>query len=284
MISVIIPTYNRKSMLVEAVRSVQAQTFRDWELVVVDDGSTDGSFERVGQIQDPRIRALRQSRSGVSRARNRGIEASRFDWLAFLDSDDRWRPRKLERQLEGLEAHPEYRMCHTDEIWIRRGVRVNPKRIHRKYGGWIFHRCLPLCSISPSSFLVHRSLLDECGKFDPNFPVCEDYECWLRLTRNHPILFLPEPLVVKFGGHADQLSRSRWGLDRYRISALIKAHESGGLTFQQRQWTAREIAAKAKIVSQGFEKRGKLSAGSYYRQLAERWSGAAQCNAKYQIS
>lgn len=238
---------------------------------MVDDGSSDGTAAVMRQWDDPRIRYLYQPRSGVSRARNRGIEAARHDWIAFLDSDDRWRPRKLERQLEALQSSPEFKICHTDEIWIRRGVRVNPKRIHRKYGGWIYHRCLRRCLISPSSTLLHRSLLQRVGDFDPNYVVCEDYELWLRITCRHPVLFLPEPLVTKFGGHADQLSRSRWGLDRYRLSALIKTYRSGRLSFQQLRWTGREIVRKAGIVAQGFEKRRKFSSARHYRRIEEEW-------------
>ena len=177
--------------------------------------------------QDPRIRHFYQEQRGVSAARNAGIGMSRYPWICFLDSDDQWRPAKLHRQLEELECYPHYQVVYTDEIWIRRGKRVNPRKIHRKYSGWIYHRCLPLCIISPSSILLHRSILEREGLFDETFPVCEDYEMWLRISSRQPILFLEEPLIVKVGGHPDQLSQSRWGLDRYRLQALVKIYSSG---------------------------------------------------------
>ena len=268
MVSVIIPTYNRREFLAQAVASVRAQTFQDWELIVVDDGSDDGSDEMLESLDDPRIRLIRQPRQGVSAARNRGIRASRHPWIALLDSDDQWQPSKLECQINALKTAPEYRLIHSDEIWIRRGRRVNPKKIHRKYGGWIYHRCLPLCVISPSSVLLQRSLLDEVGCFDEEYPVCEDYELWLRICCRYPVLFLDESLTIKYGGHSDQLSRSRWGLDRYRLQALLKTYRSGCLTPQQKAWTAIEIVRKAEILATGFGRRGKSEEAGHYRRIA----------------
>ncbi len=271
LVSVVVPTFDRARLLPRALDSVRGQSFRDWELIVVDDGSADATRELARRERDPRVRWVGQERSGVSAARNRGIREARGDWLAFLDSDDAWRPSKLERQLEALEHDPQFLACHTDEIWIRRGVRVNPRRVHRKYGGWIYHRCLPLCCISPSSILLHRGLPDRIGGFDENFAVCEDYEMWLRLTHRFPVQFVPEPLVVKYGGHADQLSRSRWGLDRYRVSALVKCYRGCALSHQQRIWTAREIVRKSTILAEGFRKRGKESSARYFRQVSRRY-------------
>ena len=271
MISVIIPTFNRKQLLLEAVESVRRQSFRDWELLVVDDGSTDGTDQVIESLISDGIRCIRQEHSGVSAARNRGIRAARNDWIAFLDSDDYWHKQKLQQQFEALEANPEYLAVHTDEIWIRSGVRVNPRKHHQKRSGWMFHHCLRLCLISPSSILLHRSLLDESGLFDESFPVCEDYELWLRITARRPVFFVPEQLVVKRGGHADQLSRSRWGMDRYRVRGLLKSVDSGCLTPQQRQWAAAEIVRKSEILEQGFAKRGRMDRASHYRELRRRF-------------
>jgi glycosyltransferase involved in cell wall biosynthesis len=271
LISVIIPTFNRRERLLQAVASVRRQSFRDWELLVVDDGSTDGTREAVKALGCARIRCLVQPHGGVSGARNRGIRAARHDWIAFLDSDDEWRPTKLQRQIEALEDHPEYRAVHTDEIWIRSGKRVNPRKHHRKRCGWMFNYCLRLCLISPSSILLHRQLLNELGLFDEEFPVCEDYELWLRLTSRRPVLLVPEKLIVKRGGHPDQLSRSRWGLDRYRVQALLKAVDSGTLTPQQLRWTAAEIVRKSAILEGGCSRRGKTNRAAYYRELGRRF-------------
>ena len=118
---------------------------------------------------------------------------------------------------------------------------------------------------------MHRRILDERGLFDESLPVCEDYDLWLRVSAHHPVYFLGEALIIKQGGHSDQLSRSRWGLDRYRIRALEKAYQTGGLTCQQQEWTAREIVKKASILASGCEKRGKVGEADWYRGLISRW-------------
>lgn len=275
MISIIIPTFNRREFLVRAIRSVVEQTFQNWELIVVDDGSSDESQQSVQRFRDKRIHYIFQKHCGVSSARNTGIRLARFPWICFLDSDDHWQPDKLQRQVEELERHPNYQVIYTDEIWIRRGRRVNPKKTHRKYCGWIYHRALPLCIISPSSVLLHRRVFEEEGLFDENFPVCEDYEMWLRVSSRRPIFLLKEPLIVKVGGHPDQLSRSLWGMDRYRVQALIKIYRSGRLTPQQKLWTAREIVRKATILSTGFAKRSKSEEAQRYRKIAEAYEPRA---------
>ena len=272
LVSIIIPTYNRAHTLVRALDSVRSQTFGDWELIVVDDGSDDGTADLVADYQEPRFRYFRQPNQGVSSARNLGIRASRALWISFLDSDDYWTNGKLQAQLEALESQPEYSIVYTNEIWIRRGVRVNPRKVHQKYSGWIYRYCLPLCIISPSSILLKRELFRRRGLFDTRLPVCEDYEMWLRLSACHPILYLPQHLIVKTGGHTDQLSRSRWGLDRFRIQALIQTCQSGLLTPQQLLWTRRQIVAKATIVGNGCRKRGDSERAARYDSFAKEWT------------
>ncbi|MEJ2085068.1 MAG: glycosyltransferase family A protein [Acidobacteriota bacterium] len=269
-ISVVIPTYNRKPLLGRAVESALNQTAPAHEIIVVDDGSTDDSHTYM-QRHFPEIRVIRQTRKGVSSARNRGVEASGGNWIAFLDSDDAWLPHKLEQQVESMRANPDLRICHCDEIWIRRGVRVNPKVKHAKAGGWIFSRCLPRCAISPSAVVVAKSLLLEVGLFDEDLPACEDYDLWLRICARYPVLFVQQPLVVKYGGHADQLSRTVWGLDRFRIRALEKLLDSEVLTEPQRRETVATLVDKVEIFLKGAAKRGRTSDVESLRRLRSRW-------------
>lgn len=271
LVSVIIPSYNRAAQLKTAIDSVLQQRFQDWELIVVDDGSSDETPRLARRFPDRRVRMHRQARRGVSAARNAGLSLARAPWIAFLDSDDSWKPQKLHRQLEQLEMHPAYRLAYTDEIWIRNGRRVNPKKIHRKNSGWIYERCLRRCIVSPSSILLHRSVLPGDRWFDESFPVCEDYELWLRLSARLPFLFVPQPLIVKTGGHPDQLSKSRWGLDRFRVRALLKTFRNSPLTPRQRMLTAGEIVAKSNILASGCQKRGRRESAAFYRALVRFW-------------
>jgi len=252
----IIPTFNRPGSSVEAIESVLAQTMRDLECIVVDDGSTDDTPDRVAALRDPRLRLVGQPHRGVAAARNSGVAVSSSPRIAFLDSDDRWLPRKLERQMAYTAANSQLRISQTDEIWIRRGKRVNPMKKHRKSGGDLFARSLELCVISPSAVLLERSLFDEVGGFDESFAVCEDYDLWLRITCREPVGFLAEPLVVKHGGHEDQLSRSVAVLDHHRIRAIDKILRTGRLTEAQRRAAICEIERKCRIVAQGCLKRG----------------------------
>jgi glycosyltransferase involved in cell wall biosynthesis len=272
-VSVIIPTYNRVAMVREAIESVLAQSYADRELIVVDDGSTDETEAAIASLI-PQLTYVYQEHRGVSAARNRGASLARGKYLAFLDSDDLWLKDKLQRQMRFMESHPEARICYTDEIWIRRGVRVNPMKKHRKYSGMIFPHCLPLCIISPSSALFARGLFEEAGMFDEALAVCEDYDLWLRIAARQPIYLVDEPLIVKRGGHADQLSRSRTGQDRYRIAAIEKLLRGGQLTAGQRALTVKELVRKCSIYGNGCMKRGRREEGESVLRIAARYSAA----------
>lgn len=269
-ISVILPTWNRRRWLPQALDSVLQQTLPPHEIIVVDDGSTDGTLEALAPNY-PAVRWIRQENRGPAAARNAGARAATGNWLAFLDSDDRWLPEKLQKQVAFLKEHPDYEVVHTNEIWIRNGRRVNPKKKHQKYGGWIYPQCLPLCIISPSSLLISRRLWEELGGFDESYPACEDYELWLRLAARHPVGYLPEPLIVKHGGHADQLSR-QWGLDRYRVRALQSMLERHALPADWHEATRRELLRKCEILIQGYEKHGRSEEAGQFRQIWQRWA------------
>jgi len=245
-VSVVVPTFNRAHLINRALQSVVSQTYRPLDLIVVDDGSTDDTCERV-RTEYPHATLLSQSNQGVSAARNRGLSVAQGDWIAFLDSDDTWCESKIEQQLQALAKEPRSRICHTDEVWIRNGVRVNPMNKHLKSGGNIFKQCLPRCVISPSAVLLHRSVFEDFGSFDEELPACEDYDLWLRLSAKLPVTYLPEKLVVKYGGHDDQLSKKYWGMDRFRIASLEKLIRSGALTTTQIQSAANEMLIKLDV-------------------------------------
>ncbi len=264
-ISVIIPVYNRVNLIGRALDSVYAQSRSAQEVIVVDDGSSDGTGDYV-RTYFPQARYIRQSNQGVSAARNRGIVAARGDWLAFLDSDDEWLPQKLQIQCEVMEANPEHRICHSNEIWVRRGRRVNPMRKHAKSGGNIFRRCLPRCVISPSAVIVHRSVLETVGKFDEAFPACEDYDLWLRVCAVYAVLYVEQPLIIKYGGHPDQLSQRYPAMDRFRIEALEKIIRGGTLSPADQHAAVNMLLQKIRIYTGGAQKRGRWQEVLSYRQ------------------
>ncbi len=256
-ISVVIPTFNRKNRVIQAIESVCNQTHPPSQVVVVDDGSTDDTAQMI-QNSYPEITLLEQCNRGVSAARNAGIAVAKGDWIAFLDSDDRWLPEKLARQVAELKRCEGVQLCHCDEIWIRNGRRVNPRNVHKKRGGHIFEHCLPRCCISPSATLMRRGLFSELGEFDETLPACEDYDYWLRLCTHYPVHYIDEPLLVKYGGHSDQLSKMHWGMDRFRIRVLMRLLKSGTLSSEQESSTLAVLRKKVSVYGNGARRRGRM--------------------------
>jgi len=265
LVTVIIPTYNRCARLERAIDSVLAQTFTDYELIVVDDGSEDGTSGLLDGYAD-RIKVIRQENRGVSAARNTGILAAKGEFVALLDSDDSWLPGKLERQVAFFDACPEALICQTEEIWVRNGKRVNPKKRHLKFSGMIFEKTLPLCLVSPSAVMLRRALIHEVGLFDESLPACEDYDLWLRITWKYPVHLIDTPLIVKHGGHADQLS-SMPELDKYRIQSLVKILKQGCLSETQQAAAVATLTEKCRVYAGGCLKRGRMEEAEYYQRL-----------------
>ena len=256
-VSVIIPTFNRAHTILRALNSVLAQNPPASEIIVVDDGSTDETREVVSGLPG-KITYFYQPNRGPAAARNLGTVHARAQFIAFLDSDDEWLPGKLAAQLKFFDENPDYLICQTEEIWIRNGRRVNPMKKHKKYGGSIFEKCLPLCIVSPSAVMVRREFFDKVGLFDESLPACEDYDLWLRTSAQMPIGLIEKPFLIKYGGHADQRSREFPVMDRFRIHALRKLLDLDLLTEQQREVALREFQSKCEIVVRGARKRGNI--------------------------
>ncbi|MBN2061625.1 MAG: glycosyltransferase family 2 protein [Deltaproteobacteria bacterium] len=268
-VSVVIPTFNRRDRVSRAILSVLSQTFGDYEIIVVDDGSVDGTSEEMSGFKN-NIRYIKNSETrGVSAARNTGIRASNFELIAFLDSDDHWMPEKLETQVKFFMDNTDAVACQTEELWIRRGVRVNPGKKHLKPSGDIFRQSLKLCLVSPSAVMLKRSLLKEVGLFDEELPVCEDYDLWLRIGCRYKIHLIEKKLVVKEGGARDQLSAQYKGMDRFRIKSMMKLLNSGELRGDQIEAVQRELEIKCRIYGEGCIKRGRKEEGEYYLRLPD---------------
>jgi glycosyltransferase involved in cell wall biosynthesis len=274
-ISVVIPSYNRKHSLARALQSVLDQESPVDEIILVDDGSSDGSGAMVEQTF-PGVKILRQENLGVSAARNRGIEAARFDWIALLDSDDSWLPCKIATIRQAHRQQPDFVLFHSDEIWVRNGLRVNPMVKHRKSGGWIFEQCLPLCAISPSASVMKKTVLESLGMFDETLPACEDYDLWLRLCHRYPVHYLDQPLIVKYGGHADQLSRQHPAMDQFRIRALHRLLVGASLSPEQQAAATAMLLTKLDILIRGAVKHGNQKLLDEFMPLREQWRESVQ--------
>lgn len=250
-VSIVIPVFNRTEPLERALQSIQKQTFQDYEMIVVDDHSTDDIFSVSKKYGAKYLKTIGK---GVSAARNTGIQSSDSDLLAFLDSDDEWLPHKLELQMQYLAQNQNCSIVHSNELWIRNGLPVNQGLKHQKMGGRIFSQCTELCLIAPSSVLVRRSLLNQVGLFDESFPVCEDFDFWLRITATEDIGFISEPLVIKHGGHQDQLSMQFHSMDLWRVRALAKHLNNSKLSESENLALRTSLKKKCEILLKGFKK------------------------------
>jgi glycosyltransferase involved in cell wall biosynthesis len=264
-VSVIIPTFNRAYCLGKTLDSVLSQSFTDFEVIVIDDGSTDDTKEVVNNYSSVNYFLLDKN-EGVSFARNYGIDKARGKYICFLDSDDLWEVKKLEVQVQWMNLRTEIAACHTGEIWIRKGVRVNPMDKHKKPSGDIFLDCLPACVVSPSSVMINSKVLRYIGCFDTKLPACEDYDLWLRMSSVFTFGLINQKLLVKYGGHSDQLSRKYWGMDRFRVYSLSKLLTTEFFSVQRSDAVLRMLIGKCEILLKGFLKREKQTEVDIYQK------------------
>jgi glycosyltransferase involved in cell wall biosynthesis len=271
-VSVIIPTFNRKELCRKAVSSVLNQTYKNYELIVVDDCSDDGTSAEYLFGKEQRNTYIRQKYNcGVSKSRNTGVSHSKAEWIAFLDSDDEWHPNKLEKQVQWISNNPSYNIVQTKEIWIRKGVRVNPPKTHEKIAGLIFKESLERCMITPSSVMLRKKLFIEIGTFNESIPACEDYGLWLRITLNHPVGLIDEYLLTRNGGRKDQLSLSVGVLDKFRVRTLLDLLNYGKLNIEQKSLVCKTLVKKAEIVANGLKKRNKVDEYERFRRIADQY-------------
>jgi len=203
-VSVIIPTYNRASMLGRAIQSVLDQTYRDFELIVVDDCSSDDTQEVTKGFADDRIRYIKHpTNRGGSAARNTGIRSSRGDYIGLLDDDDEWLPNKLELQVDLLDRLPEdYGVVYSGYRSEQSGKILGEySPIHR---GDVYHQMLKSCFIGSPTILIRKICFDNAGRFDEALPSCQDWDMWIRLAKHYKFDFLPEVLAV-YNIHGDQI-------------------------------------------------------------------------------
>jgi len=271
-VSVIIPTYQRRAMVSEAIASVLAQSQVRLELIVIDDGSTDctwNDLERLVSEQTSQrpITIDRTDGIGVAGARNRGAAMACASWLAFLDSDDLWHPDKLARQLEFMRANPRLLISQTQEVWIRNGRRINPARRHVKRAGDIFRDSLGLCLVSASATIISADLFRAAGGFDEDFAAAEDYDLWLRILIDQEVGLLDEYMVTRRAGHHGQLS-SAPALDRFRILTLLKLLSDCRLVGARRESAVETLSSKCAIYARGLARRRRSEDARLFERIA----------------
>jgi len=219
-LSVIIPAYNAEAFIVDTVQSALNQTYRDLEVIVVDDGSKDRTLERLDQFGG-RVRVHQQANSGVARARNAGVKLATGEWIAFLDADDLWMPHKIERQLERRDAP----MSFTDRVNFGDigDLPVLQSRVTPMHGGDLF---LPLLRdgnfITLTSVMLRRELFEQMGGFYTGLNGTEDWDLWLRIAERHEIAFVDEPLV-QYRLHHGGISRNFARMNRERTQVIARA-------------------------------------------------------------
>ena len=187
-----------------------------------------------------------------------------------MDSDDEWLEKKLEKQINYAEQNPQYPLIHCNELWLKNGQAFNQKKKHKKQGGRVFIPSVELCCISPSAVLIKRSLFKELGLFREDFPVCEDYELWLRITSCYEVGFLNEPLVVKHGGHKDQLSKKYFAMDDWRVKALLPFLKDKNLSWAEKQKVQQTLIKKLDILLKGYRKYGNREKQEELEQVYKR--------------
>lgn len=274
-VSVIIPSFNRIQFVGTAIKSILNQTYKPLEVILIDDGSNDGTSEMV-KTKFPFVKLVYQANSGVSCARNKGIKEAQGDWIAFLDSDDEWLPEKLKKQTYSIHNNPNILFFHSNEIWIKNGLRINQGKKHTKYGGWIFEKCLDICRISPSSVIMHKTIFQNIGLFDENLPICEDYDMWLRVASRYRVFYSEQFLIKKHGGHGDQLSKALNGIENYRAYAIEKLLKKGELNKIQYKKSLEMLIKKLKIYKAGLIKRENKKEAMVIEKKIQFWASEAK--------
>lgn len=248
-ISVITPTYNRADFLPAAISSVLAQTYEDFELIVVDDGSSDDTRSVIKPfLEDKRVKYFYQENQGQSFARNYALAQSSGEFIAFLDSDDVWYPDKLEKQLRVFSAHPDSDIVHGDETQINERGKVVSLKNMRRYSGCITPQLLADNSVSITTALVKRRCFDEMGGFDTSVSVADDYDLWLRFSAKYRFYYEPG-IVASYRVMANQISsdkRRRFEANTFIIKRFLENYGSVLSRAEQRWGLARFYCRKAR--------------------------------------
>jgi glycosyltransferase involved in cell wall biosynthesis len=297
--TVVVPTCNRREMVAQALQSVLAQTYRNFELVVVDDGSTDGTPMHLMRLLGAEPRAVEilsrmnpaalnpffhqfvhdgipiqyqyHPNRGLGAARNRGIRHARGTYVAFLEAEDLWEPTHLQAQIAFLDGDGWARIARVGGRQAKDGTRARRSRRAEEASGWIFSQALEACPAGLSCAVVHRGCFAECGTFDENMPACDDYDLWLRLAARFPIHYVAGPEVTHRSPRPELASHS-WTWDRFRVYALEKAFQSGQLNPEQRFLVSQEIVRRCEHLVEGYRRQKSEERANFYERKRKRFA------------
>ena len=224
-VSVIIPCYNSAATVTCAIDSVSDQTFTDWEIVAINDGSTDNTkaiLESYAQKSIQKIRVFSQPNQGQTVAKNIGIKNSKGKFIAFLDSDDVWAPEKLQEQVAAMESNPSLGLCYTSAYKINslgfKTGRITPSTLYR---GNCFRNLVLRNNIVASSVMIRRDLLGRVGLFDESLEACENWDLWIRISRISPIEYIDKPLT-SYRVHGGNMSKNIERMRSFRLKVINK--------------------------------------------------------------
>lgn len=244
-VSVIIPAYNAMTYLPDAIESVFRQTFDDFELIIVNDGSTDGTEQYISQLADSSIRLISQENSGKSQARNKGIAEAQAEYLAFLDADDLWEPTKLDKQVSCLDRHPEVGLVYTWTAMADQEGKPTGQVVafHAEGHVWkeLIQKNIVACGSTP---LVRRDCFKAIGLFSIDLPHCEDWDMWLRIATHYPIAVVKEPLV-RYRQYSENSSINYQSIHKYGTLVLERAFQ---LATEKQLLTTEELLSLKKQV------------------------------------
>ncbi len=206
-VSIVIPAYNAMKYLPETIDSVLNQTYNDFEVLIINDGSSDHIVQWVSQLVDPRVKLISQTNQGVTVARNKGIACAQGEYIAFLDADDLWEPTILEKQVRCLEDNPAVGLVHTWMTIIDEQSKLTGKVMTSNAEGDAWKQVVELNTVPCSSVMVRRCCFETVGVFDQNLRNIDDWDMWIRIAARYPFAVIKEPLM-RYRQHLNNMTKN----------------------------------------------------------------------------